>query len=73
MITFHSQFIRACNSNVFIKTKVSKINIILALKHSDVVFILLVNIKMPTTVGILIFTSRTFHTEFELHIRFITL
>ena len=30
----------------------------LALSHSDVVFIMLINVKMPTIVGILIFMSR---------------
>ena len=30
----------------------------IALSHSDVVFILLINVKMPTIVGILTFVSR---------------
>ena len=33
--------------------------ILLALKHSDVLFILLKNVKMPTIVGILTFLHRT--------------
>ena len=31
--------------------------VFLAFKHSDVVFILLINVKMPTIVGILTFMS----------------
>ena len=41
-----------------IKGKIAKIMIFLALKLSDVVYILLVNVKMPTIVGILKFMSR---------------
>ena len=32
--------------------------IFLALKHSDIVFILLINVKTPTIVGVLTFISR---------------
>ena len=39
------------------KTKIMT-NEVLALSLSDVVFIMLINVKMPTTVGILTFMSR---------------
>ena len=35
-----------------------KIKVVLALKRSDAVFILLINVNMPTLVGILTFMSR---------------
>ena len=38
--------------------KYGKLKVFLALNHSDVVFILLINVKMPTIVGILTFLSR---------------
>ena len=41
-----------------IKTKIRKIKKFLALSLSDVVFIILINVKMPTIVGILTFMSR---------------
>ena len=41
---------------LLIKTKIRKKN--LALKLSDVVLILLINVKMPTIVGILTFISK---------------
>ena len=40
-----------------IKTKILKY-FFFALNHSDVVFILLINVKMPTIIGILTFMSR---------------
>ena len=40
---------------LLIKTKIKKF---LALSLSDVVFIMLINVKMPTVVGILTFISR---------------
>ena len=40
------------------KIKMLKKKIYLALTFSDVVFILLINVKMPTIVGILTFISR---------------
>ena len=40
-----------------IKTKILKSEEI-SLSLSDVVFVMLINVKMPTTVGILIFMSR---------------
>ena len=39
-----------------VKTKMLK-NRLLAFKHSDVVIIMLINVKMPTIVGILTFMS----------------
>ena len=41
-----------------IKTKMLNIKILLAFKISHAVFILLINVKMPTIVGILTFMSR---------------
>ena len=38
--------------------KYRQIEKFLALSHSDVVFIMLINVKMPTIVGILTFMSR---------------
>ena len=45
---------------VLIKSKILKNKEFSALKHSDIVFILLINVKMPTIVivGILIFMGR---------------
>ena len=43
---------------LLIKNKMLKILIFLALKHFNVVFILLINVKMPKMVGILTFISR---------------
>ena len=43
---------------VLIKNKMLKNKTLLALKLSDAVFILLINAKMPTIVGILTFISR---------------
>ena len=40
------------------KLKYRQINKFLALSLSDVVFIMLINVKMPTLVGILTFVSR---------------
>ena len=40
------------------KTKMLKHTVFLDLKLSDVVFIMLINVKMPTIVGILTFMSR---------------
>ena len=42
---------------LLIKTKILKIKAFLVFRHSDVVFIKLINIKMPTIVGILTFIS----------------
>ena len=43
---------------LLIKTKYQQIKKFRALSLSDVVFIMLINVKMPTTVGILTFMSR---------------
>ena len=43
---------------MFIKSQMLKIKTFLAFRCSNVVFITLINIKMPTSVGILIFMSR---------------
>ena len=43
---------------ILIKTNMPKNKDNLALKLSDFVFILLINVKMPTAVGILTFVSR---------------
>ena len=43
---------------LLIKLKYQQIKKFLALSLSDVVFIILINIKMPTIVGILTFMSR---------------
>ena len=40
------------------KLKYRKVNTLLALSLSDVVFFILINVKMPTIVGILTFMSR---------------
>ena len=42
---------------LLIKPTIVKNKTFLAFKHSDVVFIMLVNVKMPTVVGILTFMS----------------
>ena len=42
---------------MLIKSKMLKINTFLAFRRSDVVFIMLIFIKMPTIVGILTFMS----------------
>ena len=42
---------------LLIKTKMLKIKILLAFKLSDVVFIMLINVKLPTIVSILTFMS----------------
>ena len=55
---------------LLMKTKLLKINPYLAFKHSDVVFIMLINIKMPTIVGILTFISmKNFMPSVELSIK----
>ena len=46
------------NFQLLINTKMLKYTDLLAFKLSDVVFILLINVKMPTSVGILTFMSR---------------
>ena len=51
---------------LLIKGKTVKNNYILAFKLSDVVFILLMNVKMPTIVGILTFMSRIISFPVEL-------
>ena len=43
---------------LLIKAKIPKMKRFLALSLSDVVFIMLINVKMPTIVGILTFMSR---------------
>ena len=48
----------SCSTQLLIKTKMSQIKIFLAFKLSDVVFILLINVKMPAIVGISTFISR---------------
>ena len=42
---------------LLIKTKIPKVKKFFALSLSDVVFIMLINVKMPTIVGILAFMS----------------
>ena len=42
---------------LLIKLKCSKINTLIASKLSEVLFIMLINVKMPTIVGILTFMS----------------
>ena len=42
---------------LIIKARMPKIKAFLASKLSDVVFIMLINVKMPTVVGILTFIS----------------
>ena len=44
---------------------VEKIKIVLAFKLSDRVFIMLINVKMPTIVGILTFMSMVFSCTVE--------
>ena len=41
-----------------LKTKIPTNEEVFALSHSDGVFIMLINVKMPTIVGILTFMSR---------------
>ena len=43
---------------LLIKLKYRKIKKFLALRLSDVIFIMLINVKMPTVVGILTFMNR---------------
>ena len=43
---------------LLIKTKIRQMKKFLALSLSDVVFIMLINVKMPIIVGILTFMSR---------------
>ena len=59
---------------LLIKTKLLENKDFLALEYSDVVFILLINVKMPTIVGILTFISRInfMHSSVELEKSFIT-
>ena len=65
-ITFDVVFFRFCQKdncfaaldNCSLKLKYPQIKKYLALSLSDVVFIMLINIKMPTIVGILTFMSR---------------
>ena len=45
------------NFQLLIKTKMLKIKAFLVFKLSDGVFIMLINVKMPTIVGILTFMS----------------
>ena len=42
---------------LLVKTKTLKIKICIAFKLSDIVFIMPINVKMPTSVGILAFMS----------------
>ena len=49
-----------------IYTKMLELQIFLALKLSDFVFILLINVKKPTIVGILTFISRITGIFFEI-------
>ena len=48
---------------LLIKTKMLKMKILLSIKLSDIVFTLLINIKMLTIVGMLIFCEQNFHAE----------
>ena len=43
---------------LLIKTKILRVTSFQWFKHSEVVFIMLTNVKMPTIVGILTFMSR---------------
>ena len=54
---------------LLIKSKMLKNQIFLAFKRSGVVFIMLINVKMPTTVGIFTFMRKI---NFMLKISFIT-
>ena len=53
---------------LLIKTKIPTKNFC-ALSHSDVVFIMLINVKMPTIVGILTFMSRINSCSAELSMK----
>ena len=65
-ITFDVVFFRFCQKdncfaaldNCSLKLKYQQIKKYLALSLSDVVFIMLINVKMPTIFGILTFMSR---------------
>ena len=54
---FHAQFKWAWSFNCSYKLKCWKIKIFLSFNHSGAVFIMLINVKMPTIVGILKFIS----------------
>ena len=49
----------AQNFNCSLKLKYGQIKKLFSLSLSDVVFIMLINVKIPTIVGILTFMSRT--------------
>ena len=51
---------------LLIKTPYLKLKNCLTMKHSDVVFILLINVKMPAVVGILTFISSI--SSFSVHL-----
>ena len=55
---FHVQLNWARNFSCSLKLKYRQIKVFLALSLSDVVFIMLINVKMPTSVGILTFMSK---------------
>ena len=46
------------NKNIIFKIRISKVTDYAALSLTDVVFNILINVKMPTIVGILTFMSR---------------
>ena len=45
-------------TELLIKLQCLQVRVFLTFNHSDAVFILIVNVKMPTIVGILTFMSR---------------
>ena len=53
------------NFQSYIKAKMVKTQIVLALKLSDVVFILLIIVKTPTNIGISIYEQYKCHTQFS--------
>ena len=57
------------NFQLLIKTKILKIKSPVAFKLSDVVFIMLINVKMPTIVSILTFKSMIFSCSVEFSIK----
>ena len=56
--SYHAQLNWARNFNCSQKLKYRQIKKCIALRLSDIVFIMLINVKMPTIVGILTFISR---------------
>ena len=54
-----NNLLHATEIQMLIKLKYQQIRKFLAFSRSDVVFIMLINVKMPTIVGIFTFISRT--------------